>query len=157
MKPGLRKHKWRPNQFCLIVDNFGVEYVGIEHFNHLLVVLQRYHQVQTNMTGNKIAGLNVQWDFPRKRVRIDMKIYVNNLLLNLNWPLPKKPQLLPFTATPIACGQKTQFTPDKDTLAPLPPDLIKHVQKNYRVPPVLCTSCWQQAAGSTQCHQRMTS
>jgi hypothetical protein len=58
-----------------------------------------------------------------------MKIYVNNLLLNLNWPLPKKPQLLPFTATPIAYGQKTQFTPDKDTLAPLPPDLIKHVQK----------------------------
>jgi hypothetical protein len=74
---------------------------------HLLTVLLRYHQVQTNMAGNKIASLNVQWDFPSKRVHIDMKSYVNNLLLSLNWPMPKKPQLLPITATPIAFDQKT--------------------------------------------------
>jgi len=36
--PGLWHHKWRPIQFCLIMDDFGVEYVGIEHFNHLLDV-----------------------------------------------------------------------------------------------------------------------
>ncbi len=91
--------------------------MGIEHFNHLLLVLQRYHQVSTNIEGNKIAGLNVQWDFPRKQVRIIMRSYVKDLLLSLNWPMPKKPQLLPFTTTPIAYSQKTQFTPD--TLAPL--------------------------------------
>ncbi len=33
--PGLWKHKWCPIQFCLIVDDFGTEYMGIEHFNHL--------------------------------------------------------------------------------------------------------------------------
>jgi hypothetical protein len=27
--PSLWHHKWRPIQFCLIVDNFGVEYVGL--------------------------------------------------------------------------------------------------------------------------------
>jgi hypothetical protein len=81
------------------------------------------------MAGNKIAGLNVQWDFPSKQVCIDMKSYVNDLLFSLNWPMPKKPQLLPFTATPIAYGQKTQYTPDKDTSAPLLPECIKHVQK----------------------------
>jgi hypothetical protein len=106
MTPGLWKHKWWTIQFCLIVDYFGIEYVGIEHFNHLLMVLQRYHQVQTNMAGNKIAGLNVQWDFPSKQVRMDMKSYVKDLLLSLNRPMPKKPQLLPFTATPIAYGKK---------------------------------------------------
>ncbi len=58
-----------------------------------------------------------------------MKSYVNNLLLSLNWPMPKKPQLLPFTATPIAYGQKNQYTPDKDTLASLSPERIKRVQK----------------------------
>ena len=71
--PGLWRHKWRPIQFCLIVDDFGVEYVGIEHFNHLLELLKKYHQIQTNMTGDKIAGINVQWDFPGRRVRIDMR------------------------------------------------------------------------------------
>ena len=38
--PGLWQHKWRPVQFCLIVDNFGIEYIGIEHFNHLLALLK---------------------------------------------------------------------------------------------------------------------
>jgi len=67
---GLWRHKWRPIQFCLIMDDFGVEYVGIEHFNHLLKRLKKYHQIQTNMAGDKIAGINVQWDFPGRRVRI---------------------------------------------------------------------------------------
>jgi hypothetical protein len=46
------------------VDDFGVEYVGIEHFNYLSMLLKKYHQIQTNMVGNKIAGINIQWDFP---------------------------------------------------------------------------------------------
>ncbi len=86
--PGLWKHKWRPIQFCLIVDDFGVEYVGIEHFNHLSMLLKTYHQIQTNMAGNKIAGINVQWDFPSRRVRIDMRTYIDTLLLTLDWPKP---------------------------------------------------------------------
>ncbi len=45
------------------------------------------------MAGNKIVGLNVQLDFPSKQVHINMKSYVNNLLLSLNRPMPKKPQL----------------------------------------------------------------
>jgi hypothetical protein len=39
--PGLWKHKWRPIQFRLIVDDFGVEYVGIKHFNHLSALLKK--------------------------------------------------------------------------------------------------------------------
>ncbi len=36
---------------------------------------------------------------------------------------------MPFTATPIAYGQKTQYTPDKDTSAPLLPKRLKCIQK----------------------------
>jgi hypothetical protein len=57
--PGLWQHKWQPVQFCLIIYDFGIEYVGIEHFNHLLSVLQKYQQIQTNMVGKKTAGINV--------------------------------------------------------------------------------------------------
>jgi hypothetical protein len=60
--PGLWKHKWRLIQFCLIVDDFGVEYMGIEHFNHLSMLLKKYHQIQTNMAGKKMAGIKVRWD-----------------------------------------------------------------------------------------------
>jgi hypothetical protein len=46
--------------------------------------------------------------------------------------MPKKPQLSPFTATPIAYGQKTQFTSDKDTLAYLLPKCHKRIHKIIR-------------------------
>ncbi len=84
------------------------------------------------MVGNKILGLNVQWDFPRKQVHIDMRSYVKDFLLSLNWPMPKKPQQSPFTATPIAYGQKTQLTPDKDTSVPLLPKHLKRIQMIIR-------------------------
>ncbi len=34
--PGLRKHISRPVQFSLVVDDFGVKYVGKENAEHLI-------------------------------------------------------------------------------------------------------------------------
>ena len=81
------------------------------------------------MAGDNIAGINVQWDFPGRRVRIDMRTYIDTLLLTLDWPKPRKRQLSPFIATPIAYGQKTQLTPEEDTSAPLSPERLLRVQK----------------------------
>ena len=36
---GLWRHKWRPILFCLIVDNFGMKYVGKRHADHLRDIL----------------------------------------------------------------------------------------------------------------------
>ena len=38
--PGLWRHKCRPVLFSLIVDDFGVEYVGKHHSDHLLNALK---------------------------------------------------------------------------------------------------------------------
>ena len=35
--PSLWKHKTRPISFTLVVEDFGVKYVGKEHVDHLLV------------------------------------------------------------------------------------------------------------------------
>ena len=39
-KPGLWTHKWRPICFSLVVDDFGVKYVGKEHADHLVSVIK---------------------------------------------------------------------------------------------------------------------
>ena len=39
--PGLWSYKWRPIQFVLIVDNFGIKYVGKEHTLYLLKTLEK--------------------------------------------------------------------------------------------------------------------
>ena len=52
--PGLWGHKWRPIQFCLLVDDFGVEYVGLEHFNHLLHLLKNTAEYNATCQGTSL-------------------------------------------------------------------------------------------------------
>ena len=49
--PGLWSHKWRPVQFVLLVDNFGIEYVGKEHTLHLLKTLELKYEIATDWEG----------------------------------------------------------------------------------------------------------
>ena len=44
--PGVRTHSTRPIAFALVVDDFGVKYVGEEHAKHLLnILLENYEGV----------------------------------------------------------------------------------------------------------------
>ncbi len=113
--PGLWCHKWHPIQFCLIVDDFGVEYVGIEHFNHLCNVLKKFHGVQFNMARNKFGGVDIKWDYANRRCCISMPGYIENLLIKFKHPLPTKPCLTLHKCLPTAYGAKAQLTPDVDT------------------------------------------
>jgi hypothetical protein len=131
--PGLWHHKWRPLQFSLIVDDFGVEYVGIEHFNFLLDILKKYHGVQFNMAGDKLAGIAITWDYPNRHCRISMPGYIDNLLIKFKHPRPSKPRLSPHACLPIAYGAKTQFAPDNDASA-----LLSEVRKR-RIQEIVCS------------------
>ena len=46
---GLFTHITRQVAFCLVVDDFGIRYVGTEHADHLIMVLQqklhRHHRL----------------------------------------------------------------------------------------------------------------
>jgi hypothetical protein len=41
--PGLWKHTTRPIAFTLVVDDFGIKFVGKEHIEHLMTVLQEHY------------------------------------------------------------------------------------------------------------------
>jgi hypothetical protein len=42
---GVWPHETMPVTFTLIVDDFGVKYVGREHANHLINTLKKYYEV----------------------------------------------------------------------------------------------------------------
>jgi hypothetical protein len=113
--PGLWCHKWRPIQFCLIIGNFGVKYIGQEHFNYLLGILKEFHGVQYNVAGNKFVG-NIEWNYPASHCRISMPCYISMLLLKFKHPHPAKPRLSPYKCLPIAFGAKSHIKPDPDSL-----------------------------------------
>jgi hypothetical protein len=104
--PSLWHYKWRPLQFCLIVDDFGIEYVGIEHFNFLLDLHKKFHGVQFNMAGDKFAGISIKWDYAGKCCQISMPGYIDNLLIKFKHLRPRKPRLSPYACLPITIAPR---------------------------------------------------
>ena len=49
--PGLWCHRWRPINFVLIVDDFGVEYVRKKDADHLAKILKTHHKISQDWEG----------------------------------------------------------------------------------------------------------
>ena len=49
---GIWRHKWRPILFCLIVDDFGIEYVGKRHADHLRDILLDHYELTQDWSGS---------------------------------------------------------------------------------------------------------
>jgi hypothetical protein len=114
--PGLWHNKWRPIQFCLIVDNFGVECTGLEHFTYLLDIFKKFHGIQYNMAGDTFASVDIKWNYAACCCCISMPGYISLLLLKYKHPHPAKPRLSPYKCLPIAYSSKLHITPDPDAL-----------------------------------------
>ena len=63
--PGLWKHKWRPILFKLVVDDFGVKYVGEEHAVHLKDTLEEHYKVTQDWKGKRYIGITLDWDYKK--------------------------------------------------------------------------------------------
>ena len=52
---GLWKHQCQPIQLCLVVDDFGIEYVGERHIHHLRDVLKQHYNITEYWTGTNFG------------------------------------------------------------------------------------------------------
>jgi hypothetical protein len=66
------------------------------------------------MTGDKLAGIDINWDYLKCQCRISMPGYIENLLIKFKHPRPSKPRLSPYKCIPISYGAKAQLTPKAD-------------------------------------------
>ncbi|KAL7528154.1 hypothetical protein ACHAXR_005043 [Thalassiosira sp. AJA248-18] len=104
--PGPWKQDWRPIQFTLVVDDFGVKYVGKEHALHLKDTLERHYKVTNDWTGNRYIGITLDWDYQRKQVHLSMPGYVAKALKQFQHTKPKTKQHAPFPCARINYGAK---------------------------------------------------
>ena len=126
--PGLWRHRWRPIMFTLIVDDFGVEYVGDHHAHHLRDTIKEFYDLTENWKGDLYAGINLTWDYTKRTCRLSMEDYIDTVLTKYNHQKPKRPVLSPYKAAPITYGAKIQYTADADTSPALDALGIKRVQ-----------------------------
>ena len=131
--PGLWRHVWRPVQFVLIVDDFGVEYVGRKHADHLLGVLNQHYEMSEDWEGKKFAGIDLEWNYAARHsertCRLSMVNYICDLLFREGHKAPAKPQLSPHKHREIVYGAKQQFSQAADDSAKLDAAGIKRVQR----------------------------
>ena len=78
--PGLWKHRTRPVQFSLIVDDFGVKYKGKRHADHLISAIKKhYTKLTVDWTGSLYAGINLELNYDERWVESSMAGYVAKL------------------------------------------------------------------------------
>jgi hypothetical protein len=117
--PGLFRHATRPISFTLVVDDFGVKYVGEEHAQHLIDTLQSLYSITTDWTGSLYCGLTLQWDYLARTVDLSMPGYVANALHKFMHSPPDRPQHSPHAWTPPNYGATIQYANDSDNSPPL--------------------------------------
>ena len=111
--PGFWKHKWRPISFSLIVDDFGVKYVGEEHVQHLLKILRKDYVVSTDWEGTKYSGINLDWDYENHKVHLSMPGYCKEALVRFGHKLRRVTHQPHKHAIPVY-GRKIQHAKEED-------------------------------------------
>ena len=128
--PGLWHHSWCPISFCLVVDDFGVKYIGKEHDDHLIQCLRnQYQEVDIDWDGKRFCGVHLDWDYDKHTCSLSMPGYVTTALHKFQHPKPHRAQDSPYPATAKQYGVKVQLTDPINTTARLPTHEIKCLQQ----------------------------
>jgi hypothetical protein len=127
--PGFWKHEWRPISFTLVVDDFGVKYVGKENADHLISVLQEDYEIDIDWDGTRYIGLTLDWDYIQRRVHLSMPGYIAKALSRFAHETPSKPQHQPHPHAEKTYGATVQYAKALDNSPLLPPNSKTYIQQ----------------------------
>jgi hypothetical protein len=129
LTPGYWKHEWRPISFTLVVDDFGVKYIGKEHVMHLIKSLKEHYEVEEDWEGRRYLGITLDWDYKKREVHLSMPDYVERALVRFDHPTPDKPQHQPHQHAIPTYGATVQYAKLEDTSQRLSPSEKKYIQE----------------------------
>jgi hypothetical protein len=112
---GLWKHDTHPISFSLVVDDFGVKYVGREHAEHLMECIKNNYNISNDWKGSAYCGLTLEWGYKNRTVDLSMPGYIKEALHKYQHAAPARPEHAPHTWNPPIYGAKTQYVEDETT------------------------------------------
>ncbi len=130
--PGLWQHTWRPIQFTLVVDNFGIKYVGKEHMDHLIQCIKEKYKLTKDWTGDLYCRIKLNWDYSMRLLDISMPRYVQCQLQKYNHVVSSCRQHCPYSPEPQKYGTDAQQPIVEDMLRKLNKKEIKYIQEIFR-------------------------
>ena len=126
--PGLWKHKTRPIQFILVVDDFGIKYLKQADLDHLITALKKHYDVTVDLEGKEYMKIELDWDYENKRVHLSMAPYLQKALRQFDNLVPTQHQDSPYPFTKPKYGAKQQFA-EYDISTPSGKEDQKYVQQ----------------------------
>ena len=114
--------------FFLIVDDFGIEYVGDRHAHHLRDTLLEHYSITQDWIGSLYSGINIAWDYDKRTCCLTMVEYIVTILSKCHHGTPIKRVPTPYKHTKITYGTKVQYANTTPTSPPLDDAGIKRVQ-----------------------------
>jgi hypothetical protein len=120
--PGLWKHDTRPIQFTLVVDDFGINYVGKEHAQYLKNALEEHYKLTCDWTGKRYIGITLDWDYNKHHVHLSMPNYMQKALKQFQHKDGKLHA--PYQSAPIQYGANKKYA-TQELKAPLLDDKAK--------------------------------
>jgi hypothetical protein len=118
---GVWRHDTKPVTFTLVVDDFGIKYLGKENADHLLNALKEHYEVTEDWSGRLYCGISLDWNYDNKTVDLSMPGYIANSLHKFQHKQPDRPQHAHYPARTPQYGATVQLTPavlDSPTLTP---------------------------------------
>jgi hypothetical protein len=112
---GLWTHNSRPISFSLVVDDFGVKYVGREHAEHLMECIKKNYNICSDWKGSAYCGLTLEWDYKHHTVDLSLPGYIEAALHKYQHAAPAHPEHAPHTWNPPIYGAKIQYVEDETT------------------------------------------
>eukprot|EP00957_Ditylum_brightwellii_P121579 9271692-Ditylum_brightwellii.AAC.1 len=79
--PGLWHHTHCPVTFTLVVDHFGIKFVGDHHLNHLLDILKSYYTLEVDYEGSRYCGITLKWNYDLCYLDINIHEYIAEQLI----------------------------------------------------------------------------
>ena len=77
---GLWKHISYLIQFTLVVDDFGVKYIGKQHVNHLIKALTKEYEIPEDWIGGLYSSIELEWDSGKRTLDFSMPGYIIKVL-----------------------------------------------------------------------------
>ena len=88
---GLWRHVTRLVQFSLVVDDFGVKYVGKKHVQHLINAIETEgYKLFIDWEGAKYYGITLDWNYELRTLTISMPGYVQKMLVRFKHEPPSR-------------------------------------------------------------------
>ena len=80
--------------FALVVDDFALKYISQDNALHLMQDLKdKYEDVEVNWDGNKLCGINLQWDYVKRQCKLNLKGYIDKFRQRFNLTPVKFPNM----------------------------------------------------------------